>query len=70
MALSYEKSNARLTRWALAIQPHQFEDKHRRGQENGNADGLSRGALAIDCREMTAMSSDETHDPHREEEGM
>ena len=65
-----KSSNARLTRWALAIQPYQFEIKHRRGQENGNADGLSRGALAIDCCEMTAISSDETHDPHREGEGM
>ena len=65
-----KNSNARLTRWALAIQPYQFEIKHRRGQENGNADGLSRGALAIDCCEMTPISSDDTHDRHREGEGM
>ena len=65
-----KNSNARLTRWALAIQPYQFEIKHRQGQENGNADGLSHGALATDCCEMTAKSSDNTHDRHREGEGM
>ena len=36
-----KNSNARLTRWALAIQPCQFEVKHHRDQENGNTDGLS-----------------------------
>ncbi len=35
-------SNARLTRWALQIQPYQFEMKYRTGLENANADGLSR----------------------------
>ena len=63
-------SNARLTRWALDIQPYHFEIKHRRGQDNGNADGLSRGAISMDGGKMTAINSDETHGRHREGEGM
>lgn len=35
-----KNSNARLTRWVLAIQPYTFELAHCRGQANGNADGL------------------------------
>ena len=53
----------------LAIQPYQFEIKHRQDQENGNADGLSRCALATDYCEMMAISSDDIHDRHREGEG-
>ena len=37
----FRNSNARLTRWALAIQPCHSEINHRRGQYNGNADELS-----------------------------
>ena len=47
-------SNSRLTRWALAIQPYYFKMKHRRGKENGNADGLSRGPVDIQSSGMTA----------------
>ena len=35
-------NNARLTRWALLIQPYQFELEYRKGCDNANADGLSR----------------------------
>ena len=32
----------RLTRWALSLQPYNFEISYRKGVDNGNADGLSR----------------------------
>ena len=35
-------TNARLTRWALQIQPYKFELKYQKGSENANTDGLSR----------------------------
>ena len=35
-------SNARLTRWAMALQQYSFTVRYRLGKENGNADGLSR----------------------------
>ena len=38
-------SNPRLARWSLALQPYDFTVIHRAGRENGNADGLSRGAI-------------------------
>ena len=38
-----KESNARLTRWSLSLQPYQFELAYRPGNQNGNADGLSRG---------------------------
>ena len=38
-----KENNARLTRWSLSLQPYSVE--HRAGKENGNADGLSQGAL-------------------------
>ena len=37
--------NPRLARWSLALQPYNFTVLHRPGRENGNADGLSRGAI-------------------------
>ena len=37
--------NQRLTRWALAVQPHCFKMHHHSGSKNGNADGLSCGPL-------------------------
>ena len=37
-------SNARLTRWTLAMQPFEYDVKYRPGAQNGNADGLSRQA--------------------------
>ena len=35
-------TNARLTRWSLALQPYRFVVEHRSGKKNGNADALSR----------------------------
>ena len=37
-----KESNARLTRWSLALQPYQFVVEHRAGTSNANADALSR----------------------------
>ena len=38
----FRDKNARLTRWSLALQPYAYTVQHRRGRDNGNADGLSR----------------------------
>ena len=35
-------SNARLTRWFLALQDFRFQEDHRPGREHANADALSR----------------------------
>lgn len=35
--------NGRLLRWSLILQEYNFEVKYRKGVENKNADGLSRG---------------------------
>ena len=35
-------SNAKLTRWSLALQPYHFTVEHRPGAQNNNADALSR----------------------------
>ena len=40
-----KSANGRLTRWALTLQPNHFRMEHRKGTDNGNADGLSRGPL-------------------------
>ena len=40
--LASQKSIGRLWRWAVIIQEYEFTIKHRRGQENSNADALSR----------------------------
>ena len=37
-----KEGNARLTRWALALQPYTYTVVHRKGLDNGNADALSR----------------------------
>ncbi len=37
-----QESNARLTRWSLALQAYDFVVQHRPGKDNGNADALSR----------------------------
>ena len=36
------ESNARLTRWSLALQAYDYVVRHRPGKDNGNADALSR----------------------------
>ena len=38
----HSSANARVARWAIALQPFSFAVKYRPGAENGNADGLSR----------------------------
>ena len=38
----HSSANARVARWAIALQPFSFTVKYRPGAENGNADGLSR----------------------------
>ena len=38
-----KSSNARLARWALTVQPYNFTMRYRKGSQNANADGLSRG---------------------------
>ena len=40
-----KNTNSRLIRWALALQPFNFSLKHRKGVDNANADGLSRGSI-------------------------
>ena len=47
-------TNARLTRWSLALQPYQFTVENRQGKANCNADALSR------------MSSEECCTPKKE----
>ena len=38
-----KSSSTHLARWALAVQPYKFDVQHRKGSQNGSADGLSRG---------------------------
>ena len=40
--LANQKSIGRLWRWAVTIQEYEFTIKHRKDQENSNADALSR----------------------------
>ena len=47
-----KNANARLTCWALAVQPYQFDIVHRRGTLNGNADGLSRAGHLLGGRDV------------------
>ena len=42
-----KNANQRLTRWALAVQPYRLTVRHRKGSDNGNADGLSRGPYML-----------------------
>ena len=41
----FKDKNPRLTRWSLMLQSYNFIVQHRKGQQNGNADGLSRMPL-------------------------
>ena len=60
-------ANPRLTRWALAVQPYCLTMEHRPGKNNGNADGLCRGALTHGDDSLTSPG---IPDCHREGEGM
>ena len=40
-----KNTNSRLIHWALALQPFNFSLKRRKGVDNANADGLSRGSI-------------------------
>ena len=60
-------ANPRLTRWALAVQPHCLTMEHRPGKNKGNADDLSRGALT---HKDDSPTSPGISDCHREGEGM
>ncbi|KAL1282699.1 hypothetical protein QQF64_001502 [Cirrhinus molitorella] len=42
-----KETNARVTRWFLALQDFHFEVRHRAGAANANADGLSRAWAAF-----------------------
>ena len=48
----FKESNSRLMRLSLALQPHQFTIKHHKGNDNANADGLSR--LKVDAPALRA----------------
>ncbi|GFX39214.1 hypothetical protein TNCV_3859391 [Trichonephila clavipes] len=57
-------SNPRLQRWALSLQPFNFEIRHRPGKLHGNADGLSRRLAArtlppVTIRELRLALQDE-----------
>ena len=38
----FREKSSRLTWWSLQLQPYTFSVQHRRGQDNANADALSR----------------------------
>lgn len=50
---SMKDIGGRLTRKSLQLQPYEFKIKHRPGDANGNADGLSRQAWDEDAEENT-----------------
>ena len=39
---NFKEKNSRLTRWSLALQPFTFTIEHKKGEDNANADTLSR----------------------------
>ncbi len=39
---NFKEKNSRLTRWSLALEPFPFTIEHKKGEENANADTLSR----------------------------
>ena len=57
-----QNANPRLTRWALALQPFDFQVTHRPGRMHTNADGLSRQAWPDICTPML-MDSLDRHGP-------
>ena len=63
-----KNSNARLTRWALQIQPYHLTMKHRSGTKNVNADGLS--CPAVERVEDERKSKENSCPPSCKGEGM
>ena len=55
-----KNSNSQLTQWALAVQPYCSTMAHGKGAANGNADGLSRGALGYEQEDANDDSPKET----------
>ncbi len=58
----FKNETSRLTRWALSIQPYVFGVVHRPGQQNGNADGLSRQYDEIPCQQSGVWNVRESAD--------
>ena len=42
-----KNANQHFTRWALAVQLYRLTVRHRKGSDNGNADGLSQGPYML-----------------------
>ncbi len=45
--LKMKNANQRLIRWTLALQPYRLTLRHRKGSDNENTDGLSRGPCVL-----------------------
>lgn len=55
-----ERASPRISRWAIMLQAYNYTLKHKSGQENGHADGLSRLPLAKAPKD-TAIPGDIIH---------
>ena len=62
---SMKDSRGRLLRWALSLQPYEYKVIHRQGEDNGNADRLSRPAW-----EPNKQEAENTDFPLGEEGGV
>lgn len=49
--LNAAHSSAKLARWAMAIQEHDLEIRHRSGRSNASADALSRNPVTVTAQE-------------------
>lgn len=47
LTLSKKKLNPRIARWALELQNYDFDAVHRRGEQMGHVDGLSRNVNVV-----------------------
>ena len=66
--LSAQKMEGLLARWALALQEYEFTIHYRRGQENGNADALSRRTYPdIQLVAATTQTPILTHSLHQQQ---
>ena len=68
--LCSQKTQGLIARWTLALQEFQFNIEHRRGVDNGNADGLSQkahegvvGLTAIDDLLLANIGLQQEDDP-------